>query len=98
MDLKSRRVLATCSLTLVAVILGIASPVLAAQEAASSPKRLLGYYPEWSKTQTPPYTAAQIPYSKLTHIAHAFVLLAPAANGALQIPSGMIEPALISKA
>src|SRR5215831_10005307 len=48
-----------------------------AQTPSSTTKRLLGYYPEWSKTQTPPYTASQIPYAKLTHISHAFLLLAP---------------------
>ncbi|HTW56765.1 MAG TPA: glycoside hydrolase family 18 protein [Terriglobales bacterium] len=69
-----------------------------AQTESAAPKRLLGYYPEWGKTQTPPYTAAQIPYSKLTHIAHAFVLLSPGADGSLTIPSGMIEPDLISLA
>ena len=69
-----------------------------AQAPTSTTKRLLGYYPEWSKYNTPPYTAAQIPYSKLTHISHAFVLLAYKADGTLQVPSGMIEPALISKA
>jgi chitinase len=84
--------------TFATLVLWVSVNPVMAQDAASSPKRLLGYYPEWSKTQTPPYTAAQIPYSKLTHIAHAFVLLTAAANGTLQIPSGMIEPALISKA
>lgn len=69
-----------------------------AQSAAPTSKRLLGYYPEWSKYNTPAYTADQIPYGKLTHIAHAFVLLTAKADGTLQIPAGMIEPALISKA
>ena len=69
-----------------------------AQAPTSTTKRLLGYYPEWSKYNTPPYTAAQIPYSKLTHISHAFVLLAYKADGTLQVPSGMVELALISKA
>jgi len=69
-----------------------------AQGFATSPKRLLGYYPEWAKTQTPPYTAQQIPYAKLTHIAHAFLLLTPKVDGSFVIPSGMIEPALIAKA
>jgi chitinase len=69
-----------------------------AQDATHQSKRLLGYYPEWSKTQTPPYTADQIPYSKLTHISHAFLLLSAKADGTLEIPPGMIEPALISKA
>jgi len=65
--------------------------------AAQSP-RLLGYYPEWGKDQTPPYTAKQIPYAKLTHIAHAFLLLAAAADGTIKIPAGMIEPDLITRA
>ena len=69
-----------------------------AQSGAGTSKRLLGYYPEWAKYNTPAYTADQIPYGKLTHIAHAFVLLKAKADGTLQIPAGMIEPALISKA
>lgn len=96
--MKFRSVLPICLAMLFSLFFAAMTQQLAAQEDPSSPKRLLGYYPEWSKYQTPPYTAAQIPYSKLTHIAHAFVLLAPAANGTLQIPSGMIEPALISDA
>src|SRR5580658_8019581 len=74
------------------------APSASAQTASTAPKRLLGYYPEWGKTQTPPYTAAQIPYSQLTHINHAFVLIAPGADGSLVIPSGMIEPALVKDA
>ena len=96
--MKFRSVLPICLAMLFSLYFAAMTQQLAAQEDPSSPKRLLGYYPEWSKYKTPPYTAAQIPYSKLTHIAHAFVLLAPAANGTLQIPSGMIEPALISDA
>jgi chitinase len=82
-------------LLLAAVFLG--SLAAMAQGSASS-KRLLGYYPEWAKTGTPPYTAKQIPYHKVTHIAHAFVLLTAKADGTFHVPSGMIEPALISKA
>jgi chitinase len=89
------------SLTLfckLAVALVLAVLPVTAQTKTTSGKRLLGYYPEWGKTQTPPYTAEQIPYSKLTHISHAFLLLQPQADGTLQVPSGMIEPPLISKA
>jgi GH18 family chitinase len=43
-------------------------PSLAQRREDDAPKRLQGYYPEWSKTNTPPYSAAQIPYEKLTHI------------------------------
>ena len=87
-----------CLCALITVLTVLVQLPLLAQESTGSSKRLLGYYPEWSKYNTPPYTAAQIPYAKLTHIAHAFVLLTAAADGSLQIPSGMIEPALISKA
>lgn len=86
------------NLLLLMSILFIGSLSAVGQSPSVAPRRLLGYYPEWSKSQTPPYTAYQIPYAKLTHIAHAFVLLGPKADGTLQIPSGMIEPALISRA
>jgi chitinase len=82
--------------TLVILLMGCLSA--SAQTESSSSKRLLGYYPEWSKYQTPAYTASQIPYAKLTHISHAFVLLSGKEDGTLQIPAGMIEPALIRKA
>jgi len=61
---------------------------------AQGHKRLLAYYPDWAKDQTPAYTAAKIPYGELTHILHAFLLLDPSANGALQIDPELIEPAL----
>jgi chitinase len=61
-------------------------------------KRLMGYYPDWAKDQTPAYTAATIPYSKVTHILHAFLLLDPSANGALQVDPELLEPALIRNA
>ena len=75
-----------------------ATQPLAAQQSSSSPKRLIGYYTSWSKYNTPPYTASQIPYTRLTHINHAFLLLTSAADGTLQIPQGLLEPKLISKA
>ena len=86
-----------CLLATALFILTLSRP-LSAQSAPSAHKRLLGYYPAWSKYNTPPYTADQIPYSKLTHIAHAFVLLTAKADGTLDIPAGTIEPALIKKA
>ncbi len=81
-----------------ALLSAVLLTITAAAQEATTPHRLLGYYPNWSKYNTPAYSAAQIPYAKLTHIAHAFVLVAYKADGTLQIPSGMIEPALISKA
>jgi chitinase len=79
----------------------VVSPrVLLGQDASGGSKRLLGYYPEWSKYNNPPYvySADQIPYNHLTHISHAFVLLNSKADGTLKMPQGFIEPALISKA
>lgn len=64
--------------------------------AATPPKRLIGDYGYWSRTQTPPYSSAQIPFSKLTHINHAGVSFGPDAR--LLVPSGFLEPELIQKA
>src|ERR1019366_2519095 len=61
---------------------------------AQSHKRLLAYYPDWVKSGNPSYSAKNIPYAKLTHILHAFLLLDPSGNGALQIDPELIEPAL----
>ena len=55
-------------------------------------KRVVGDYGYWSKYQTPPYGAAQIPYHKLTHINHAGVGFD--ASGTLSVPDGFIEPEL----
>jgi chitinase len=60
------------------------------------PKRLVADYDYGSKSLTPPYGAAQIPYSKLTHINHAGVPWA--ADGSLIVPDGFLEPELIEKA
>ena len=87
-------------MTIFCVLMAMLPCAVSAQESPSSPKRLLGYYPEWSKYNNPPYTysSAQIPYQQLTHIAHAFVLLDAKADGTLDVPSGFVEPDLISKA
>jgi chitinase len=84
----------------VCALLLLLSGAAFAQNDASVAKRLLGYYPEWSKYNNPPfvYSAAQIPYKQLTHIAHAFVLLDAKADGTLDVPGGFIEAALISNA
>jgi GH18 family chitinase len=69
-----------------------------AQDAAGLrlPKRLVADYGYWSRTQTPPYSSAQIPFRKLTHINHAGVNFD--ANGNLQVPAGFLEPELIARA
>ena len=52
----------------------------------------------WAKSQTPPYSAAQIPFRKITHIAHAFLAINPKADGSISIDPDLLEPALISGA
>ncbi len=62
-------------------------------------KRLVAFYGSWSKYQTPPYTAQQIPYQKVTHIIHAGINLNEPADGSFTIPAtGFVEPALLTKA
>jgi len=77
------------------------SATVQGQELESSPapqltKRLVGDYGYWSKYQTPPYSSAQIPMSKLTHINHFG--LSFGSDGSLSIPNGFLEPALLRKA
>jgi chitinase len=79
-------------LTLISALLLVPSFALAGS------KRLLAYYPYWAQTNTPSYSAANIPYRKLTHITHAFLLLDEKNIGKVVVPSGLIEPLLISKA
>jgi chitinase len=67
-----------------------------AQAQQPFPKRLVGDYGYWSRTQTPPYSSAQIPFHMLTHINHAGVGFN--GDGSLSVPDGFLEPALISKA
>jgi chitinase len=71
---------------------------LASRANAQTPltKRLIGDYGYWSRTQTPPYSSAQIPFKELTHINHAGVSFD--ANGNLVVPSGFIEKELLTKA
>jgi chitinase len=84
------------TVVLAALVSSVSQPVFA--QSVVRAKRLLGYYAEWSKYNDPAYSAEQIPYHKLTHIAHAFLRLDGKADGTLELPAGMIEAALISKA
>ena len=72
--------------------------MLPAHAQQPMPKRLVADYGYWSRTQTPPYSSAQIPFGKLTHINHAGVGFN--ADGSLSVPSSppFLEPALIIKA
>jgi chitinase len=63
--------------------------------AAVQPKRLIADYGYWSRTQTPPYSADQIPFQKLTHINHAGISFD--AHGNLSVPAGFLERQLIDK-
>ena len=69
--------------------------LLSSSNASAGSKRLLGYYPFWAQ---PTYSAATIPYQKLTHIAHAFLLLDKKDLGNIVVSDGLIEPLLISNA
>jgi GH18 family chitinase len=59
-------------------------------------KRVVGDYGYWSRTQNPPYSSEQIPFSELTQINHAGVSFDSAGN--LSVPGGFLEPELILKA
>jgi chitinase len=61
-----------------------------------SGKRLVADYGYWSKSQTPSYSANQIPFHRLTHIIHAGI--SPSTSGSISVPSGYLEPALIERA
>ena len=77
-----------------AAILATSVPLALAQSALPNhlTKRVVGDYGYWSKYQTPPYGAGQIPYHKLTHINHDGVSFD--STGTLSVPDGFIEPEL----
>ncbi len=84
---------------LAALILLTVAPIFGQQLPNRFPKRLVAFYGSWSKYQTPPYSADQIPYAKLTHIIHAGINLNEPADGSFTIPSsGFLEPQLLLKA
>jgi hypothetical protein len=62
----------------------------------SLPKRMVADYGYWSRNQNPPYSSAQIPFSKLTQVNHAGVSLGSNAlgnaDGTLSVPDGFLEP------
>jgi chitinase len=85
-----------CLLSLTAVsLLQSAAP---AQPIVTKP-RLLAYYASWDQFNTPAYTAVNIPYQRLTHICHAFLLLDTGKmDGSLLVPPELSEPELITRA
>jgi chitinase len=86
----------TASATFTAV-LNTATPTftltVSAGRFGSCNKVILAYY---YNDGTMPYKADKIPYDKLTHICHSFVV--PNADGSLNVPAGFLEPLLISNA
>jgi GH18 family chitinase len=54
------------------------------------PKRLVADYGYWSRTQNPPYSSAQIPFRKMTHLNHAGVSFN--SDGSLSGPQVGLEP------
>ena len=78
-------------------VLGGASPLCGQTilDNTNLTKRLIADYGYWSRTQVPPYSADQIPFSKLTHINHAGVGFD--ANANLTVPSGFLERELLTK-
>src|SRR5271166_924092 len=86
-------------LIVAAIFLSVAATAVSAQSASPAlPKRLVADYAFWSKYQTPPYSAAQIPINMMTHILHAGISIDGSANGTIDVPDGFIEPELIAKA
>lgn len=80
-------------LLLISLLTGALIPSVAQEPLPNHlSKRVVGDYGFWSKSQTPAYGAAQIPYHKLTHINHAGVSFDAAGN--LSVPDGFLEPAL----
>ena len=64
-----------------------------ALSSAACPRISMAYYTSWSKWT---YPSSAIPYSKLTHICHAF--LQENADGSLTIPADLLDANLITQA
>lgn len=60
--------------------------------------RLLAYYQYSDRYNKPSYNAATIPYSQLTHIVHSNIAPAAKGDGSLFVPSGFLEPELLTRA
>ena len=61
-------------------------------------RRFVADYGYWSKYQHPAYSAAQVPYARLTHIIHAGIALREAGDGSITVPRGFLEPQLVQRA
>ncbi len=67
-------------------------------QAHAASRRLLAYYYYGDRYNSIPYSAVNIPYQQLTHISHSAISPAAQADGSLDVPSGFLEPDLISLA
>jgi chitinase len=88
-----------CQLLLATMVVAVQSQSSYAQDSTDAPqlpKRIVADYIYSTKFQTPPYSAEQIPFQKLTHINHAG--LSFNADGSLNVPPGFLEPRLIERA
>jgi len=97
--MKRRYPISNLLFALSTLILISGAPAAFGQIPDSNPqltKRIVGDYGYWSRTQNPPYSAAQIPFQELTQINHAGVSFG--SDGKLVVPQGFLEPALISRA
>lgn len=59
----------------------------------SCPRNVSAFYAYWTRGTMP---SSELPYSKLTHISHAFIR--PLADGSLEVPGSFLDPSLISSA
>ena len=84
-------------LTILAILL-VPQIFPAAGVAAQSPKRLAAYYCFGIHRNAPKYTAAQIPYTNLTHLMHVAVEPTAAADGSIEILQRRFEPDVVSRA
>jgi chitinase len=78
--------------------LALAGALGGAQGLHAGQKRLLAYYSSGSRRNATPYSAANIPYDRLTHIDHAFLRFSSKNDGSLDVSPNLLEPELISRA
>jgi len=73
---------------------GSDSPIVGLKQGM--PKRLIADYGYWSRTNDPPYTSSQLPFSKLTQVCHAGVNIN---HDGINVPTdGFLEPELLTRA
>ncbi len=87
--MKSRRIISV----LLGCMLLVGSTVIhPSVTKASTNKVIMAYYPYWYLN----YKSDKIQFDKLTHVNHSFVQ--PETDGSITIPTGFLEPLLITRA